>query len=251
MIWIGTVCQPFHWSRQKRRHVQVPKSTKNITWVFLRVFNRNVQWTYRCVISCTVYAFPTFAASKAVVKESQARFCYHRLTLNCKKEIFKSAKFFSSRKLCSTQRAYAFKSFVQRLIQTHHEADRVLKFCSSTSAKATTQMTEKGIFATVFLPTEMLLLWKRHRYIHIVPKFLWELARCCIDSYPLYTALVIELTRERFVALGLPSWTHLWTRYWGVVTLQGLKRFASWVWPMVLRKLGIGENEKVKPHSTT
>jgi len=92
------------------------------------------------------------------VKESQARFCYHRLTLNCKKEIFKSAKFFSSRKLCSTQRAYAFKSFVQRLIQTRHEADRVLKFCSSTSAKATTQMTEKGIFATVFLPTEMLLL---------------------------------------------------------------------------------------------
>jgi len=29
------------------------------------------------------------------------------------------------------------------------------------------------------------------------------------------------------------------------------QRFASWVWPMVLRKLGIGENEKVKPDSTT
>jgi len=28
------------------------------------------------------------------------------------------------------------------------------------------------------------------------------------------------------------------TRYWGVFTLQGLKRFAVWVWPMVLGKLG-------------
>jgi len=31
-----------------------------------------------------------------------------------------------------------------------------------------------------------------------------------ILSYPLYTALVVVIgfTRERFVALGLPSWTH-------------------------------------------
>jgi len=43
------------------------------------------------------------------------------------------------------------------------------------------------------------------------------------NSYPLYTALVIGLTLERFVGLGLPSWTHLRTRYWGVFTLQGLK----------------------------
>jgi len=43
------------------------------------------------------------------------------------------------------------------------------------------------------------------------------------NIYPLYTALVIGLTRERFVALGLPSWTHWRTRYWGVFTLQGLK----------------------------
>jgi len=46
------------------------------------------------------------------------------------------------------------------------------------------------------------------------------------------------LTRERFVALGLPSWTHLRTRYWDVFTLQGTRRFASCAWPMVLRKLG-------------
>jgi len=44
-----------------------------------------------------------------------------------------------------------------------------------------------------------------------------------VISYPLYTALVIGLTRERIVALGLPSWTQLRTRYRGVFTLQGLK----------------------------
>jgi len=49
---------------------------------------------------------------------------------------------------------------------------------------------------------------------------------------------VIGLTRERFVALGLPSWTHLQTRYWGVFTLQGIRRFASCDWSTVLRKLG-------------
>jgi len=42
------------------------------------------------------------------------------------------------------------------------------------------------------------------------------------NTYPLYTEL-IGLTRERLVALGLPSWTHLRTRYWGVFTLQGLR----------------------------
>jgi len=42
------------------------------------------------------------------------------------------------------------------------------------------------------------------------------------NSYPLYTALVIGLTREQFVALGLPSWTHLRTRYWGVLHCKDL-----------------------------
>ena len=45
-------------------------------------------------------------------------------------------------------------------------------------------------------------------------------------------------TLQRFVALGLPSWTHLRTRCWGVFTLQGTRRFASCAWPVVLRKLG-------------
>jgi len=49
---------------------------------------------------------------------------------------------------------------------------------------------------------------------------------------------VVGLTRERFVAHGLPSWTHLRIRYWSVVALQGLKRIAACAWPMVLRKLG-------------
>jgi len=51
---------------------------------------------------------------------------------------------------------------------------------------------------------------------------------------------VIGLTRERFVALGLPSWTHLRTRYWGVFTLQGIRRFASCDSPIVLGEAGIG-----------
>jgi len=42
----------------------------------------------------------------------------------------------------------------------------------------------------------------------------------------------IALTRERFVALGLPSWTHLQTRHWCVFTLQGTRRFAPRAWPM-------------------
>jgi len=49
---------------------------------------------------------------------------------------------------------------------------------------------------------------------------------------------LIGLTRERFVALGLLSWTHFRTRYWGVFTLQGTRRFASCVWFIVLRNLG-------------
>ena len=60
-----------------------------------------------------------------------------------------------------------------------------------------------------------------------------------IHHVPSLNCTVIGWTRERFVALGLPSWTHLRTRYWGVFTLQGLKRFASCAWPTVLRKLGI------------
>ena len=61
-------------------------------------------------------------------------------------------------------------------------------------------------------------------------------ARCCHLST--LHCIVIGLTRERFVVLRLLSWTHLRTRYWGVFTLQGLKRFSSWAWPMALRKLG-------------
>jgi len=34
---------------------------------------------------------------------------------------------------------------------------------------------------------------------------------------PTLHCTVIGLTRERFVALGLPSWTHLRTRYWDVL----------------------------------
>ena len=70
-------------------------------------------------------------------------------------------------------------------------------------------------------------------------------------SYPLYTALVIGLTRERFVALGLPSWTHLRIRYWGVFTLQGLKDLVRGFDLWYCESWGIGENEKVKPDSTT
>jgi len=62
---------------------------------------------------------------------------------------------------------------------------------------------------------------------------------------------VIGLTRERFVALGLPSWTHLRARYWSVLHCKELED--------LLRALGlrycegweIGENEKVKADSTT
>jgi len=56
------------------------------------------------------------------------------------------------------------------------------------------------------------------------PRNMKSVVELTIDNiYPLHTALVIGLTRERFVALGLPSWTHLRTRYWGVFTLQWLK----------------------------
>ena len=60
-----------------------------------------------------------------------------------------------------------------------------------------------------------------------------------IDNiYPLHTALVIGLTRERFVALGLPSWNALANSILGRFYTAMTQRFASWVWPMVLRKLG-------------
>ena len=70
-------------------------------------------------------------------------------------------------------------------------------------------------------------------------------------TYPLYTALVIGLTRERFIALGLPSWTHLRTRYWGVFIQQGLKDLLRALGLWCCESWGIGENEKVKHDSTT
>ena len=36
-----------------------------------------------------------------------------------------------------------------------------------------------------------------------------------------------------------------------LATVARTQRFASCAWPMVLRKLGIGENEKMKADSTT
>ena len=71
----------------------------------------------------------------------------------------------------------------------------------------------------------------------------------CGNNYPLYTALVIGLTRERFVALGLPSWTHLLTRNWGVFTLQGLKGLLRVFGVWCCESWWIGENEKMKPDS--
>jgi len=62
--------------------------------------------------------------------------------------------------------------------------------------------------------------------------------QCKEGKLPTLHCTVIGLTRERFVALGLRSWTHLRTRYWGVYAMQGLKTFAACAWPMVLRKLG-------------
>jgi len=69
--------------------------------------------------------------------------------------------------------------------------------------------------------------------------------------YPLYTALVIGLTRERFVAPGLPPGTHLWTRYRDVFTLQGLQDLLRGLGLWYCESWGGGENEKVKPDSTT
>jgi len=72
-----------------------------------------------------------------------------------------------------------------------------------------------------------------------------------LKQLPTSHRTVIGLPCERFVALGLPSRTHLRTRYWGVSTLKefedllrelGLRYCESW---------GIGEKEKVKADSTT
>ena len=71
------------------------------------------------------------------------------------------------------------------------------------------------------------------------------------NIYPLYIALVIGLTRERYVVIGLPSWTHLRTRYWGVFTLLGLKDLLRGFGLWYCESWGIGENEKVKHDSTT
>jgi len=46
--------------------------------------------------------------------------------------------------------------------------------------------------------------------------------RVGVGQLPTLHCTVIGLTRGRFVALSLPSWTHLRTRYWGVFTLQAL-----------------------------
>jgi len=75
--------------------------------------------------------------------------------------------------------------------------------------------------------------------IQITQSFIWFFACVCwFYHLPTLHCTVIGLTRGRFVALGLPSWTHLRTQHWGVFTLQGTRRFASCVWFMVLRKLG-------------
>ena len=56
--------------------------------------------------------------------------------------------------------------------------------------------------------------------------------------YPLYTALLSDWSVSHSSPLAHLRERNLRTRYWGAFTLQGLKRFASWAWPMVLRKLG-------------
>ena len=52
-------------------------------------------------------------------------------------------------------------------------------------------------------------------------KYFYNRGSYCIaaNSYSLHTALFVGLTRERFLAHGLPWGTHLRTRYWGVLTL--------------------------------
>ena len=57
------------------------------------------------------------------------------------------------------------------------------------------------------------------------------------NSYPLYTALVIGLRLERFVALGTFV-NALANSILGCFYSARTQRFASWVWPMVLRRLG-------------
>jgi len=68
---------------------------------------------------------------------------------------------------------------------------------------------------------------------------------------PTLHCTVIGLTRERFVAHILPSWTHLRTRYLGVFTLHGLKDVLRAVGLWYCESWGIGENSKVKADSTT
>jgi len=68
---------------------------------------------------------------------------------------------------------------------------------------------------------------------------------------PTLHCTVIGLTHEQFVALGLPSWTHLRTGYWGVLTLQGLKDLLRALGPWYCESWEIAENEKAKADSTT
>jgi len=79
-------------------------------------------------------------------------------------------------------------------------------------------------------------------------KVFWHRQKSCS---PTLHCTVIGLTRERFVALSLPSWTHLRTRYRGVFTLEGLKDLLRALGPWYCESWGIGENEKVKADSTT
>jgi len=64
-----------------------------------------------------------------------------------------------------------------------------------------------------------------------------------IRQLPTLHCTVVGLTRERFVALGLLSWTHLRTRYWGVFTLQGLKDLLRALGLCYCESWEIGENE--------
>jgi len=82
------------------------------------------------------------------------------------------------------------------------------------------------------------ILFNRPRVILHLRLSVWNVHQLQVHQLPTLHCTVTGLTRERLVTLGLPSWTHFWTRYWGVFTLQGTRRFPSCDWPMVWRKLG-------------
>ena len=84
-----------------------------------------------------------------------------------------------------------------------------------------------------------------------IKRYFFTVTIVTVRQLPTLQCTVIGLTRERFVALGLPSWTHLRTRCWGVFTLQGLKDLLRALGLWYCERWGIGENEKVKADSTT